>query len=78
MNTTRHSCWQGRTLASQRCAQQECTVPEHVHNVGLTFVVLQDCGGASGYEEFLEAISNPDDPEHNAMAVWCAAQANGT
>lgn len=29
----------------------------------------QDCGGASGFEEFLEALS-PADPEHKAMAVW--------
>ena len=51
---------------------------EHVHGIGLTLVSLQDCGGASGFEEFLEAISNPHDPEHNAMAVWCASQANQT
>lgn len=33
------------------------------------FCFSQDCGGASGFEEFLEAL-NPEDPEHSAMAVW--------
>ena len=31
--------------------------------------LAQDCGGASGFEEFLEAL-NPEDPEHSAMAAW--------
>lgn len=31
--------------------------------------VPEDCGGASGFEEFLEALS-PEDPEHKAMAAW--------
>lgn len=31
--------------------------------------LLQDCGGASGFQEFMEAL-NPEDPEHRAMAAW--------
>ncbi|MNI95827.1 Plasmid pRiA4b ORF-3-like protein [compost metagenome] len=27
-------------------------------------------GGGPGYEEFLEAMGNPDHPEHDAMVEW--------
>lgn len=30
----------------------------------------EDCGGVWGYEEFLEAIKDPDHPEHDAMLDW--------
>ncbi len=30
----------------------------------------EDCGGVWGYAEFLEAISNPDHPEHETMLEW--------
>jgi hypothetical protein len=30
----------------------------------------EDVGGGSGYEDFLEAMGNPDHPEHDAMAKW--------
>ena len=30
----------------------------------------EDCGGAYGYEEFLEAIQNPEHPEHEEMLDW--------
>ena len=30
----------------------------------------EDCGGPYGYEEFLEAIKNPDHPEHDTMTEW--------
>jgi hypothetical protein len=29
-----------------------------------------DCGGPPGYESFVEAISNPDHPEHEEMLDW--------
>ena len=29
-----------------------------------------DCGGPWGYGHFLEAISNPEDPEHEEMLEW--------
>ena len=30
----------------------------------------EDCGGVWGYGEFLEAIQNPDHPEHESMLEW--------
>src|SRR3972149_4358279 len=30
----------------------------------------EDCGGPSGYEYFLEAISDPDHEEHDVMLEW--------
>jgi len=30
----------------------------------------EDCGGASGYEEFLRAINDPTDPEHDVFLEW--------
>ena len=30
----------------------------------------EDVGGIPGYEEFLEAIANPDHEEHESMLVW--------
>ena len=31
---------------------------------------LEDCGGPWGYEEFLEAISDPDHEEHDSYLEW--------
>lgn len=30
----------------------------------------EDCGGPYGYPNFLEALSDPDHPEHSATAEW--------
>lgn len=30
----------------------------------------EDCGGVWGYGDFLEAIQNPDHPEHDEMLEW--------
>lgn len=30
----------------------------------------EDCGGVWGYTEFLEAIQEPDHPEHESMLEW--------
>jgi len=30
----------------------------------------EDCGGAGGYEEFLETIRDPNHPEHDEMLEW--------
>ncbi len=30
----------------------------------------EDCGGVWGYAEFLEAIQQPDHPEHESMLEW--------
>ena len=30
----------------------------------------EDCGGVSGYREFLKAIRDPRHPEHEAMLEW--------
>ncbi len=30
----------------------------------------EDCGGFSGYEEFLRIMANPRHPEHKSMKIW--------
>jgi len=30
----------------------------------------ENCGGAGGYERFLEAIANPSHPEHDSLLEW--------
>jgi hypothetical protein len=30
----------------------------------------EDCGGAGGYAEFLEAVSDPEHPQHKEMIDW--------
>lgn len=34
----------------------------------------EDCGGDSGYEEFLEAIRNPKNEEHKEMLEWVGGE----
>lgn len=34
----------------------------------------EDCGGVWGYQEFLEAISNPNHPEHEDMINWIGGE----
>ncbi len=31
----------------------------------------EDCGGVHGYGEFLQAITDPNHPEHDSMLEWC-------
>jgi hypothetical protein len=31
----------------------------------------EDVGGTFGYEEFVEAVSDPKNPEHDRMLTWC-------
>ena len=40
------------------CLEGECSTPP------------EDVGGISGYEEFLEALSDPDHEEHDHMVSW--------
>ncbi len=30
----------------------------------------EDCGGVPGYAEFMQAMANPGDPEHDHLAEW--------
>jgi hypothetical protein len=34
----------------------------------------EDCGGAWGYAEFLEAIQTPSHPEHKSMLEWIGSE----
>jgi hypothetical protein len=33
----------------------------------------KDCGGVSGYEDFVRAMADPDHPEHAHLAQWIGA-----
>ena len=35
----------------------------------------EDCGGAPGYAEFVRAMANPDDPEHDDLVEWIGTDA---
>ena len=47
-----------RSLTYPRCVAGERACPP------------EDCGGAHGYLQFVEAIQNPRHPEHRAMLQW--------
>lgn len=34
----------------------------------------EDCGGVSGYEDFLEAIDDPEHDEHDEMLTWIGGE----
>jgi hypothetical protein len=34
----------------------------------------EDCGGIYGYYGLLEALQNPDDPEHEEMLEWVGGE----
>lgn len=34
----------------------------------------EDVGGPGGYDEFLEALNDPDHPEHEMMKTWCGGE----
>jgi len=34
----------------------------------------EDCGGAPGYENLLEILSDPDHDEHEETLVWCGGR----
>ncbi len=36
----------------------------------------EDCGGVSGYENFLRVIADPTDPEHEARLTWAGGSFN--
>ncbi len=38
----------------------------------------EDVGGVGGYEEFLQAISNPKDPRHDEYLLWAEKDTGGT
>ncbi|MDP9267014.1 MAG: plasmid pRiA4b ORF-3 family protein [Acidobacteriota bacterium] len=46
------------------CLAGECACPP------------EDCGGPGGYEELLEALANPQHPEHHEMRVWAGRKFN--
>jgi len=31
----------------------------------------EDCGGIDGYADLLEALADPDHPDHGELAAWC-------
>ena len=37
---------------------------------GANAVPPDDCGGVPGYEEFVEAMADPNHPEHAALRAW--------
>ncbi|WP_394681289.1 plasmid pRiA4b ORF-3 family protein [uncultured Comamonas sp.] len=43
------------------CAGGACSAPP------------EDCGGALGYAQVVQAMANPDDPEHDNMVEWISA-----
>lgn len=47
------------------------TLPFCVGGAGAT--PPEDCGGVSGYAEFVQAMADPQHPEHDDMAAWIGA-----
>ena len=61
--------WQHQLLVEKVLPPEPCTqYPRCL--TGKRNCPPEDCGGVWGYAEFLEAIQNPDNPEHEDMLEW--------
>ncbi|ANJ56582.1 hypothetical protein PMA3_16090 [Pseudomonas silesiensis] len=49
---------------------QDGSLPGASYIEGANACPPEDVGGGPGYEDFLEAMANPDHPEHDAMVEW--------
>ena len=59
-----HSIKVEKTLPAIACPQ----VPYCIE--GANACPPEDVGGGPGYEDFLEAMANPNHPEHDSMVEW--------
>lgn len=56
------------TLVVEKILETDCAVP--VCLAGKRACPPEDCGGIWGYEQLLDTLSNPADPEHAALQEW--------
>ena len=57
-------------LVIEKTLPRESAKPTAVCLAGERSSPPEDCGGVSGYAEFLDAIQNSDHPQHHEMLEW--------
>jgi hypothetical protein len=61
--------WDHRiTIEKTHPADPLMTLPFLIGGAGAT--PPEDCGGVSGYADFVQAMSDPNDPEHENLVEW--------
>jgi hypothetical protein len=67
--------WQHKIL-TEKILPQEPDMQYPICIKGKRTCPPEDCGGAGGYEEFIETIQYPDHPEHDEMLEWAGGSFN--
>jgi hypothetical protein len=62
-------CWEHEILV-EKVLPREAEQMYPICLAGKRACPPEDCGGAWGYAEFVEAIQNPDHPDHAQMLEW--------
>ncbi|NJL85023.1 MAG: plasmid pRiA4b ORF-3 family protein [Leptolyngbyaceae cyanobacterium SM1_1_3] len=61
--------WEHKILV-EKVLEADPTVSYPICITGKRACPPEDCGGVWGYQDFLEAIQDPNHPEHEAMLEW--------
>ena len=70
-NAGRFNHWEHRIKVEKRHPPDPILSASALCLAGANAAPPEDVGGAPGYADFLEAILDPDHPEHHAMRTWC-------
>jgi hypothetical protein len=62
--------WTHKITVEKILPPGEAALPHPVCLTGKRACPPEDCGGVGGYENFLEAIADPNHPEHEDMVDW--------